>query len=283
MTIDAKTQLFCVLGDPVDHSLSPRMHNAAFAHIGFNGVYVALRVEDVGAAIAGMRSLGIRGASVTIPHKVAAVEHLDQADEAVLRIGAVNTLVNDNGVIRGYNSDALGALRALREKTELSERSAAVIGAGGAARALAFGLQQAGVRVTVVNRGRERGEKLASDLGCSYMPLESVGRLAPDILINTTPVGMSPDTGRMPVSANCLKPGMVVMDAIYNPVRTRLLAEAEARGCRVVDGVAMFVYQGAFQFECWTGGRAPLEVMRKTVLSALGEASPAAGGPGKSP
>jgi len=280
--IDAETQLFCVLGNPVTHSLSPCMHNAAFWQTGYSGLYVALRVQDIGAAIGGIRSLGIRGASITIPHKVTALDHLDVPDDAVLRIGAVNTLVNDRGTIRGYNSDAPGAVRALTDKSRVDGRHAVIVGAGGAARAVAYGLLGAGARVTVVNRGRRRGEGLASDLGVDFVPLEEVERLHGEILINTTPVGMSPSIDRMPVPPGCLKPGMVVMDVIYNPVRTRLLETAAACGCLVVDGVEMFVYQGAIQFEHWTGLKAPLETMRQAVIGALGAVAPETAAAGES-
>ena len=268
---DADTQLFCVLGDPVAHSLSPVMHNAAFAHVGFNGVYVAFRVKEVGAAIAGIRALGIRGASITIPHKVAALAHIDRAGRSGRKIGAVNTIVNDRGIIRGYNSDSLGAVRALTEKTVLRGGRWLVVGAGGAARAVAFGVLQEGARVTIVNRGRTRGEELARDLGADYVPLEDIDRVQAEILINTTPVGMAPASGETPVPKACLEEGMVVMDAIYNPVKTRLLADARERGCATVDGVAMFVYQGALQFEWWTGISAPIDVMRQAVTDALGK------------
>ena len=267
--VTAQTALFCVLGDPVAHSLSPVMHNAAFAYSGFDGVYVAFRVAEIGAAIQAIRALGIRGASVTIPHKVSAMTHIDAPDEQVKQIGAVNTLLNRGGVLEGRNSDSLGAVKALSATISPAGRHAAVIGAGGAARAVAFGLTRRGARITIVNRGRQRGESLARDIDGDYAPLAEAGRLQADILVNTTPVGMSPDTGLTPVPEACLQSGMVVMDAIYNPAETRLLREARKRGCRVVDGVEMFVCQGALQFEWWTGLSAPIEVMRRAVSDAL--------------
>ena len=162
----------------------------------------------------------------------------------------------------------------MTDKSRVDGRHALIVGAGGAARAVTYGLLGAGARVTVVNRGRRRGEGLASDLGVDFVPLEEVKRLNGEILINTTPVGMSPSIDRMPVPPGCLKPGMVVMDVIYNPVRTRLLKTAAANGCLVVDGVEMFVYQGAIQFKLWTGLEAPLETMRQSVIGALGVVAP---------
>ncbi len=270
MNIDADTDLFCVLGDPVGHSLGPLMHNAAFAHTGYNGVYVAFRVTAIAAAVAGMRALGIRGASITLPHKVAALAHVDEADEGARKIGAVNTLLNRGGRVCARNTDSQGAVRALAARTPLAGSRIAVIGAGGAARAVAFGLAAEGGRVVIVNRGRDRGEALAGELGVDFIPLGDLGRLQARILVNTTPVGMAPARGATPVPEGCLQSGMVVMDAVYNPVRTRLLIEAERRGCATVDGVEMFVHQGALQFEWWTGLRAPLDVMRRAVADALG-------------
>lgn len=267
--IGAETKLYCVLGDPVGHSLSPLMHNAAFARVGVNGVYTAFQVKDVGAAVAAIRALGIKGASITIPHKVAVLAHLDHRDELVAKIGAANTIRNDRGMLRGFNSDSLGAVKALAEKTTLDGRTVAVIGAGGAARAVAFGVMDSGARVTILNRSIARGETLARDLGADFCRLEDVRKVRPQILINTTPVGMAPDWDASPVPGNCLEEGMVVMDAIYNPVKTRLLTEAESRGCLTVDGVAMFVYQGALQFEWWTGRAAPIDEMRQAVLDGL--------------
>jgi len=269
LTIDAYTRVYAVIGDPVAHSLSPAMHNAAFGHTGYNGVYIAFRVTDLPRAIAAMRALDIHGFSVTIPHKVAVMDLLDEIDPLALRIGAVNTIVNDSGRLSGFNSDSPGAMAALLEKTPVAHRRAAVIGAGGAARALAHGIQAHGGRLTVVNRSVDKGQRLAEELESDFCPLADFSGVGFDILVNTTSVGMAPQTDRMPIGYACLRPGMTVMDIVYNPLETKLLKAAREAGCVVVDGVAMFVHQGAFQFERWTGMKAPVQFMKRTVIDAL--------------
>lgn len=269
--IDSNTRLYAVMGNPVGHSLSPVMHNAAFRQTGHNGVYVALQVTDLPGAVAAIRALNIRGCSVTIPHKVGVMELLDHVDPMARRIGAVNTIVNEAGRLCGFNSDGPGAMAALLEKTPVDRRRVAVIGAGGAARALAHGIAEHGGQLTIVNRGQDRGRRLANQLECEFCPLVDFSGVGYDILINTTSVGMVPDPDQMPVAHACLRPGMTVMDIVYNPLETRLLSAARQAGCTVVDGVAMFVHQGAFQFERWTGKKAPVQLMKRTVLDVLGK------------
>ena len=270
MSIDSHTALYAVIGNPVRHSLSPKMHNRAFSHIGQNAVYLALPVADVAGAVSGIRAFGIRGVSVTIPHKVAIMGYLDEIDAQADRIGAINTVVNRDGILHGCNTDAWGAVKALTETTPIADKTVSIIGAGGAARAIGFGLISEGARVKILNRTREKGETLARVLGAEFQPLTPTLRLDCHALINTTPVGMTPNTGRSPVSPKALTKEMVVMDIVYNPLKTKLLQDAEAAGCRTIDGTAMFVYQGVMQFELWTGKKAPVELMRQTVLEALG-------------
>ena len=271
LNVDSNTRLYAVIGDPIAHSLSPVMHNAAFRQTGHGGVYVACQVTDLPGAIAGIRALNIRGCSVTIPHKVAVMELLDYVDPMARQIGAVNTIVNEAGRLSGFNSDSPGAMAALLEKTPVARRRVAVIGAGGAARALAHGVKAHGGQLTIVNRSEEKGRRLASELDSEFCRLIDFSGVGYDILVNTTPVGMIPHVERMPVSYACLRPAMTVMDIVYNPLETRLLKVAREAGCTVVDGVAMFVHQGAFQFERWTGKKAPVQLMKKTVLAALGK------------
>ncbi len=270
MLTDSHTSLYGVIGDPISHSLSPVMHGRAFSHVGHNGAYLAFRVRDLAPAIAGVRALGIRGLSVTIPHKVAVMSLLDELDEMAERIGAVNTVINREGMLAGYNSDGLGAVKSLSEKTVIKGKHVAVIGAGGAARAIGFGIHAEQGNVTIVNRSPDKGEQLARDIRADFLPLSDFRGSGWDILINTTPLGMTPNTDTTPVRKASLEKGMVVMDIVYNPLKTRLLKEAEAAGCITIDGVSMFVCQGAFQFELWTGETAPVEVMRQAVLKALG-------------
>ena len=267
--IDADTSLFGLIGNPVAHSLSPRMHNRALAATGYNGVYLAFRVTDPGAAMRGIAALNFKGISVTLPHKVAVMDYLDEIDETAARIGAVNTIVNSQSRLIGYNTDCPGALEALRTRTSIRDKSVAVIGAGGAARAIGFGLAAAGGRVTILNRTRVSGERLAGDLQAQFLPLNEWAPDRYEILINTTPVGMHPDTDVTPIPIEALSKEMVVMDIVYNPLNTRLLKDAVAVGCRTINGADMFVFQGAKQFELWTGQKAPVDVMRTAVLEAL--------------
>lgn len=267
--INSNTSLYAVLGDPISHSLSPVMHNSAFSHVNYNGVYLAFRAKEIGKAISGIRALGIKGAGITIPHKVTVMEFLDEIDDTAEKIGAVNTIINRHGKITGYNFDSIGAVKAVKEKTGIKDQAIAILGAGGAARSVGYGIISEGGRLTILNRTKEKGEKLAADLGSEFCPLEDFKRVKCDILINTTSVGMEPNLNGMPVEKEHLNKDMIVMDIVYNPLRTRLLKAAEDMGCTTIDGVSMFVFQGASQFELWTGKKAPVDLMRKTVLKAL--------------
>lgn len=267
--IGASTKLYGVFGDPVSHSLSPAMHNAAFAHTGRNAVYMAFEVKNLTGAVEGVRALGIQGVSVTIPHKISIMPLLDEIDPTARRIGAVNTVINRNGRLHGTNTDGMGAVSALKEKTPIRAKRLAIVGAGGSARAVGHCMRDEGAAVTVLNRSKENGEKLALDIGGDFVPLAESGRLKFDILINTTPVGMTPNVDAIPVPPEILTPEVTVMDIIYTPLKTRLLKEAEQRGCRIADGVSMFVYQGAAQFSMWTGCAPPVDIMRGVVLNAL--------------
>lgn len=269
VNINSYTSLYCVLGNPVSHSLSPVMHNSAFAHMGYNAVYLAFQVMDIASAITGLKGLGIKGASVTIPHKVAVKPLLDELDENALKIGAVNTILNKEGRLFGYNTDCMGAIAALSEKTTIRGKDVVIIGAGGAARAIGFGIISEGGNLTVLNRSTDKGEQLAKDLGAEFCPLSEFSRAKCQVLINTTSVGMTPHVEAMPVQKKDLEKEMVVMDIVYNPLKTTLLKEAENIGCITVDGVSMFVCQGAAQFELWTGEKAPVHVMREVVINAL--------------
>ena len=267
--VDTDTSLFGLIGNPVAHSLSPVMHNQAFAATGYNGVYLAFRVTDPGRAIKGIKALNLRGVSVTLPHKVAVMEHLDEIEETAAQIGAVNTIVNNQGRLIGYNTDCPGAIEALKTRTSIKDKSVALVGAGGAARAIGFGLVAAGGRVTILNRSRKNGEHLARDLQAEFAPLNDWQPSRYEILINTTPVGMHPETEATPIPKEELSKDMVIMDIVYNPLETRFLRDAAAIECRTINGVDMFVFQGVQQFELWTGQKAPVKVMRRAVLEAL--------------
>ncbi len=261
--------VYAIFGDPVGHSLSPVMHNSALAQTGHQGVYLAFKVRDIAAAVGGIRGLDIQGVSITIPHKVSVMRYLDEVDALAEEIGAVNTIVNRQGILHGYNTDCPGAVKALLEKTTIKGKQVAIVGAGGGARAIGFGIKQAEGRITIINRSRLSGEKLAGDLSCDFKPLAEVRKLDYDIVVNATPAGMIPHDGSTPVKPELLEVGTVVMDTVYNPLKTRFLRDAENADCMTIDGVSMLVHQGAVQFELWTGENAPVDVMRRAVLDEL--------------
>ncbi len=277
MDISTETQLCGVLGNPVRHSLSPAIHNAAFRQRGLNFVYLALPVkEDVEGAIRGIRALGnLRGFSVTIPHKVAVMPYLDDIEATARHIGSVNTIVKDQDKLTGYNTDASGALQALRQAgTQLKGQRVLLLGSGGAARAIAFGLAVEGEidgltilgideaeRTALVKDLRERTAVNVDEAAMTPEMLTS-GIADSQVLIHGTPIGMDPNIDQSCVPASLLKPELTVMDIVYNPLETKLLREAREVGCSTIRGVEMFVNQAVGQFERWTGKSAPIEVMR---------------------
>ncbi|PIE57192.1 MAG: shikimate dehydrogenase [Desulfobulbus propionicus] len=274
MNINGKTKLFGILGNPVTHSLSPTMHNACFRSLGINGVYVPLPSTDAKQAIRGMRNLGVAGASVTYPFKEEVIGHLDEVDRLARQIGAVNTIVFSPGedgrrTAKGYNTDWQGSNRALESTLELKGKIALVLGAGGAAKAVGFGLKAAGAEVIICNRTVKNGVDLAKWLDCGFVASEELDMVRADILINTTSVGMEPYPRDIPINPRILDRFETVMDIVYAPLTTRLLEEAATRGCRTIDGLAMLLHQGAAQFEIWTGQRPEVAVMRRAMLEAL--------------
>lgn len=284
MPIDAHTKLCGVIGNPVEHSLSPAIHNAAFQKLGLNFVYLAFRVEDLPGAVAGMRALGnLRGFSVTIPHKVSLIPLLDEVETTARHIGAVNTIVIEKGKLIGYNTDASGALRALHEGVAgLESGRVLLLGSGGAARAVAFalGMDPAGRRIdglTILAIIDDERRRLAKDLR-DKTPLsvlddtlndQTLRRAIADcqVLVHCTPLGMHPKVNESCVPAALLTPNLTIMDVVYNPLETRLLREAKAAGCRTIRGLEMFLNQAVAQFELWTGRTAPADVMRAVLES----------------
>jgi shikimate dehydrogenase len=267
--VDQYTELYCVIGNPVRHSLSPTLHNAAFSAIGLNAVYLAFEAKDIEGCVRGIKGLGVKGTSITIPFKRSVIPYLSNIDPLARRIGAVNTIVNTGGRLTGYNTDALGALKALEEEIRLPGKSCILVGAGGAARAIGFILKEKGVTLSVVNRSCNTGEGLSRALGCKFIPLEDIAAARGDILIQTTPVGMWPHADQCPVPERILKQGMVVMDIVYRPPDTRLLRMARERGCTTISGIRMLIHQGAEQFRLWTGIDPPLSIMNMAVKEAL--------------
>jgi len=282
-SISPKTQVCAVIGNPVEHSLSPAIHNAAFAELGLDFVYTAFRVEDVGAALAGMRALeNFRGMSVTIPHKIEVMNHVDEIPEVDRRIGSINTVINEGGRLRGFGTDGPGALRALREAgLDVRGRSVLMLGAGGASRAVAFTLAEEGEPedITLLDIDGKILAGLAEDLekgtgvkieSALMDPVSLASAMAEaDLVVNCTPVGMHPKTDDSPVPADLLRPGQAVFDIVYTPLETRLLREARERGLQTVSGAEMFIHQALLQFEEFTGERAPGEIMRRVVMEHL--------------
>jgi len=269
--INGHTQLYGIIGNPVRHSLSPVIHNGAFRRAGINAVYMAFEASHLEAAVAGIRGLGIRGVSVTMPFKTAILSLLDQVAGLAREVQSVNTVRNEAGRLIGYNTDAQGAIEALETKVRLPGKKVLLLGAGGAARAIAFGLKEKGCQVTIANRSLERGKRLAQEIDGDLreLPLPAEERIQADIVINATSVGMPPDEGQSPISYAQLRKGMLVMDIVYHPLRTKLLGEAEEKGCGVIDGLEMLARQGAAQFQIWTGREAAIEEIRRDLLRAL--------------
>lgn len=288
-SINGQTAIYGVVADPVAHSLSPLLHNAAFAHEKLNKVYLPLRVPkgQFAEAIKAYETLGLAGCSVTLPHKQAVLEFTGDYDGPVEEIGAANTLYRDGkGQWRAANTDYDAALDSLCESlpartgdegfdpsaSPLAGRKVLMLGAGGVARAIGMGVVKNGGALTITNRTKARAEQLARHLGCLFVQWENRGAAFADVLVNCTSVGMHPNVDETPFMENWLREGMVVFDTIYNPERTLLIKQARERECRTVTGVEMFVRQAARQFELFTGRPAPLEVMRQTFRQAISAA-----------
>lgn len=314
LSISATTNLYCLFGKPVSHSMGPLVHNMLFNHLGVNSVYLAFEIDDIKKGIESIRTLGIKGVSVTIPFKAQIMEHLDKIDDMASKIGAVNTVINQNGHLWGCNTDCAGAIEPLKEAAgAVTGKNVCIIGAGGAARAVAFGMKKEGADITIVNRTPEKGIQLARQTGGQFLPYSFLNtdnsfvdigdslksndsvmaedslksgdgdnvhkkNLLPkellhnfDILINTTSLGMTPNVDKSPVDSSFLHENMTVMDIVYNPLKTQLLKDAEHAGCQTVDGLAMFIHQGAAQFELFTGVKPPRQLMREVILKKMAE------------
>ncbi|MCJ7664448.1 MAG: shikimate dehydrogenase [Desulfobacterales bacterium] len=262
--------IFALFGNPVAHSLSPLMHNAAYKKMGIDASYCPCCVEDLEEAIERIKKLPLQGVSVTIPYKTAVIAYLDEVDASSHKIGAVNTILHDDkGRLKGYNTDWIGIVRALEESLEIKKKTFAILGAGGTARAAVFGILQRGGIPLIINRNPARGAEVAHEFGLPFYPLSEIKGISADCLINATPVGMAPDQAKSPLPRESLSHFRWVMDCIYNPLKTQLLKDAEEAGCRAINGLAMFVHQGAEQIRIWTGKEPPVELMREVVLAKL--------------
>lgn len=271
MRISGKTKLCVIIGDPVEHSLSPAMHNKAYEALGIDDqfVFVAARVkvEDVKSVAHAVRVMGIRGLTCTIPHKMEVMKYLDEVDPVAQKIGAVNTVVNDNGVLKGYNTDWLGTVIPLEKITSLKGKRVAIIGAGGAARAIVYGVLEKGAVATIYNRTLEKAEELAKETGAKASGLDLLQEVkSADIIINATSVGMEPNIDETPVPAEFLSSHQIVFDAIYVPYETKLLKDAKTRGATIIHGIDMLLHQGTAQFEYYTNKKAPEDVMRTALI-----------------
>jgi shikimate dehydrogenase len=273
--IDAQTELYGVIGNPVRHSLSPMIHNGFFKRLGWNAVYLAFEVINLDETLRGIRGLEVRGVSVTTPFKTEVIPFLDKIEGLAKKIGAVNTIVNRGGKLIGYNTDCEGALGALEEKMNLRGKRVVLLGAGGAARAIGFGLKGRDCQLIISNRSKKRGEVLSKELECDYLPISSLirmkaGELEADVVINATSLGMVPRDRNTPIPRKLLKEGMVVMDIVYQPLQTRLLREAKEKGCLTINGLEMFIRQGVAQLEIWTGRGLEIRQIREDLRRALG-------------
>ncbi len=280
--ITGKTSVFGIIGDPVEHTLSPGMHNAAFEKLGLDHIYVPFHVkaEELEHAINGAFALSIKGLNVTIPHKTEVIKYLDYLDIAAGLIGAVNTIeFGENGAI-GHNTDGIGAVRAIEEVNSVKNKKVMILGAGGAARAISFQILLSGAESLVIsNRTIEKASELRNDLVEKLEPDVKVTDLGDelekelkdtDILVNTTPIGMYPNISQKPlVTADMMHEGLIVNDIVYNPLKTGLIVEAEKAGAETISGVKMLMYQGVEAFKIWTGIEPPIEVFQRALMNEM--------------
>lgn len=280
MVIKGSTKVVGLIGEPVEHSFSPPMHNEAFKTLGLDYVYAPFNVspDNLKSAIEGANSLNIQGLNVTIPHKINVIKYLNELDPIAELIGAVNTIDFKN--LKGYNTDGIGCIRAIEEVTKIKDKNIVVAGAGGAARAIVFYLAKYGAEeVNILNRNLKKAENLANDLLASNLisnvnssDISEISKFISDadILIDTTPVGMHPNVSDEPiVKAADIHEELVVNDIVYNPNETVLLKEAIKANAKVVYGIKMLLYQGAESFKIWTGREAPIDVMEAKLKETL--------------
>ena len=299
--VDGKTKILGVIGDPIEHTFSPAMHNAGLDALNLNYIYLPFHVKEdrLGECIQGAKAMGIEGLNVTIPHKTNVIKHLDDIDSVASMIGAVNTIqfnFNENNessnqnnesmvTTKGFNTDGYGCVRAIKEKTSINNKKVTITGAGGAARAVAFQIASSGIdELSILNRNFTKAESLANDLESNLSEvgiditinsceIENLKREldSSDIFIDTTPIGMYPNVDDKPIaSADMLHEELVVNDIVYTPMETSLIKEALKANAEVVYGYKMLLYQGIRSFEIWLGRDAPVDVMEKALLDVLG-------------
>jgi shikimate dehydrogenase len=280
--INSRTGLYCIIGNPIEHSMSPPMHNAAFQALKLNCVYSAFKVEsfELDEAVKGLKSIGIKGFTITVPHKQAVIRLLDEVDEYVERVGAANTVLNENGKLVGFNTDGIGFVRAVGEDL-LKEKRVVILGAGGAARSLAYETVLQASSLLILNRTLSRAVDLVYEISkynqrnieVKAMPLnnESLEHVLKTchLLVNTTTIGMYPHLNETPVPIGLLNSDMTVFDAVFNPYKTKLLRDAEMVGARIVSGLDMLVYVSVESFRIWFRREPPIQVMRNVGMRAL--------------
>ncbi|MDX1964198.1 MAG: shikimate dehydrogenase [Pirellulales bacterium] len=280
--LNAQTTVYGVIGDPIGHSLSPLIHNAAFQHLGLNAVYVPFRVpaENLDQFLSDHQEWGLHGLSVTIPHKEAVLKKITKLEPTVQGMGAANTLIYQGDTIQGHNTDCQAAIESLEkamvpplyDRGGLQGKLVLVLGAGGAARAIVHGLKQQGALVNITSRTHERSQALAEKFGAKAISWDNRYGITPDVVVNCTPVGMHPNVDDTPYEKHHMRPFMVIFDTVYNPENTLLIKDARNQGCVTVTGVEMFIRQAALQFKLFTGKEPPVEVMRETLKRAIGPA-----------
>jgi shikimate dehydrogenase len=282
MNLSGKTAVYGVIGDPIVHTLSPAMQNAAFEAYGLDAVFLAFNVPagEAESAVRGVRALGMPGLNITMPHKEVVLPFLDEADETARALGSVNTILNQDGRLRGFNTDGAGAHHALEESgVILAGKKLVLLGAGGAAKAVAYALAREVAELVILNRTAQKADALAKTISEKFHKKIATGSFSPDtiqkslreadILINATAVGMCPRPKESLVKKAWLKPDLTVLDIVYDPVETQLAKDAKAAGAQVVNGLEMLLHQGAASFEIWTGKAAPVVAMRQALLKQL--------------
>ncbi|MFW9829224.1 MAG: shikimate dehydrogenase [Promethearchaeota archaeon] len=278
--ITAQTDILGVIGHPIEHSMSPIMHNAAIRDLNLDYIYLAFDIppNNLKDAIKGIRALNIKGINVTLPHKEKVMQFLDNIDVIAQKINSINAIKNEDGLLTGKNFDSEGAKEALLNAgCTLSGKKVIILGAGGAAKAISYSLALEAEKIVIINRTEDRAKRLVSELKKFNIESKKYNEETireeiknADILINATPVGMFPSMETTPISRNLLHSGLFVFDLIYNPLETQLLKDSKEIGCRVLGGLDMLVYQGALAFEWWINKKPNIELMKRKVIEYLG-------------
>tara|TARA_Y100000310_G_scaffold345709_1_gene468611 strand:+ start:14242 stop:15045 length:804 start_codon:yes stop_codon:yes gene_type:complete len=264
------TELVYLIGNPAKHSLSPAIHNAGYKVLGLDFEYRIMETENLAEGITEFKKLGVKGFNITMPFKTEVIQYLDEVDEIAKKIGAINTVVNIDGKLIGYNTDGLGALESLKKVTSLEGKRVLLIGAGGAGKAIAVFLNEENVELTIANKPIESAQKLAELIGAKTIVIEEIDSLKEfDILINATPVGMEPNTDATAIPTELIHKELIVFDIVYEPMETKLLKEAKKNGCTTINGLEMLLNQGYAGFKLFTGREAPKNEMREAVMKEL--------------